>query len=279
MKVAITGATGFVGRHVVAALLARDMEVVAAARAPERVFADCGQLTTVALDISVPGNAFARLGEPDVLLHLAWGGLPNYHSKTHLENELPKQIAFLDDCVRGGLKQLVVTGSCLEYGMQLGCLDEALPTEPVTAYGQAKDKLHGHLQEHVHTTGLQLTWLRLFYLYGPGQASTSLYSQLRAAVAAGTTEFPMSPGDQLRDFLPIETAATHISTLLLNAPGAGILNLCSGVPITVAALVRKWLQNWGAELQLNLGVYAYPDYEPQEFWGSTRKLDTLLGIT
>jgi nucleoside-diphosphate-sugar epimerase len=182
MKVAVTGATGFVGHHVVAALLARGVEVVAAARAPERIYLTDGQLTTVSMDIADADDAFARLGEPDVLLHLAWGGLPHYQSDAHLENELPQQIAFLESCARAGLRRLVVTGTCLEYGMQSGCLDEELPTAPITAYGQAKDRLRAHLQTLANTGGPQLTWLRLFYLYGPGQAPTSLYSQLRAAV-------------------------------------------------------------------------------------------------
>jgi dTDP-6-deoxy-L-talose 4-dehydrogenase (NAD+) len=279
MKVAVTGATGFVGRHVLADLLVRGVEVVATARVPERIHVTDRRLTTVSMDVAEADDAFARLGEPDVLLHLAWGGLPNYHSHMHLENELPRQIAFLNACARAGLRRVVVTGTCLEYGMQSGCLDESLPTAPITAYGRAKDRLRAHLQSLASDSGLQLTWARLFYLYGPGQASTSLYSQLRAAIASGAVEFPMSPGDQQRDFLPIEAAVAQLSALTLNAPDAGIVNLCSGVPKSVASLVHELLQGWGADLRLNLGVYPYPDYEPRDFWGSTQKLDTLLGTT
>jgi nucleoside-diphosphate-sugar epimerase len=279
MKVAVTGATGFVGRHVVAALLARGVSVIAVARKPERVDAAKGRLTTVAIDIAEVNDAFARLGKPDVLLHLAWGGLPNYRSDSHVDDELPRQVAFLEACAQAGLRKLVVTGTCLEYGMQSGCLDEELPAAPITAYGQAKDRLRKHLQALETSGGPQLIWSRLFYLYGPGQAPTSLYSQVRAAVADGAAEFPMSPGDQQRDFLPIETAAARLCALTLDASGTGIVNVCSGVPMTVAALAGKWIQELGANLRLNLGKYPYPDYEPLAFWGSTRKLDSLVGTT
>jgi nucleoside-diphosphate-sugar epimerase len=279
MKVAVTGATGFVGRHVVGALLARGVDVVATTREPERIHVDDDRLKTVSLDITDTENVFARLGKPDVLLHLAWGGLPNYHLDLHLERELPRQMAFLDACARAGLRRLVVAGTCLEYGMQSGCLDENLPPAPITAYARAKDRLRAHLQALASAGGPQLTWLRLFYLYGSGQASTSLYSQLRAAVMSGAKQFAMSPGDQQRDFLPVETAAAQMSALALDVPDAGIVNLCSGVPKAVAALVREWLQDWGAQLHLDLGVYPYPDYEPQAFWGSTTKLHSLLGAT
>jgi len=279
MKVAVTGATGFIGRHVVPGLLARGLRVVATTRAAERDYAQNRNLTTVPMDVADAGDAFVRLGEPDVLLHLAWGGLPNYQSSDHLEVELPRQIAFLNSCVRAGLKRLVVAGTCLEYGMLSGCLDESLATAPVTAYGSAKDHLRTHLQSLASDSGLQLTWIRMFYLYGLGQASTSLYSQFRAAIASGAMEFPMSPGDQLRDFLPVETAATQLIDVAVNAPGAGIVNLCSGAPKTVASLVREWMHSFGADLRLNLGAFPYPDYEPHSFWGNTRKLNALLGTT
>lgn len=276
MRVAVTGASGFIGRHAVRELVARGAEVIAISRHPDAAI-DVA-VTPVTFDIGMAdADTFERIGRPDVLLHLAWEGLPHYRAGVHLEYELPRQVTFLDACVHSGLKRLVVTGTCLEYGMQSGCLDEAMPTLPVTAYGQAKDRLRIHLQAIASTHGLQLTWLRLFYVYGPGQASTSLYSQLRAAIAAGATDFPMSPGDQQRDFLPIETAIDCLCAFALGGAHEGIINLCHGVPETVVSRVREWLKDWDAHLRLDLGVYPYPDYEPHAFWGSTRKLDSSLG--
>lgn len=276
MKVAVTGATGFVGQHAVKALLAKGMEVVAVSRSPEHIFQPGGKLEVVTLDIGNSDNPHDQMGSPDALLHLAWEGLPRYHSEHHLVHELPKQIAFLEACVRGGLKRLIVTGTCLEYGMQSGCLEENLTTTPVTAYGKAKNQLRAHLQSSSSMDGIHLTWLRLFYLYGPGQAATSLYSQLRTAIANGDKEFPMSPGDQQRDFLPIETAAAQLGILITQTQGAGIVNLCSGMPKAVKEFTNSLLKVWNAEMKLDLGCLPYPDYEPHTFWGSTKKLEALL---
>lgn len=277
MKVAITGATGFVGRHVVRAMLAHDVDIVAAARTPKSIDFPNDRVRFVPLDISEPADALEKLSVPDVLLHLAWDGLPNYRAPHHLESELPKQIAFLKACSQAGLKHLVVAGTCLEYGMQSGCLDEEQPTRPTTTYGQAKDNLRVELQALADTGGPSLAWLRLFYLYGPGQAPTSLYSQLRAASATGATGFPMSPGDQLRDFLPVETAASRLCALALSSTGAGIVNICSGVPRSVHSLARELLESFGpTKPQLQLGAYPYPDYEPRAFWGDPSKMYKLL---
>jgi nucleoside-diphosphate-sugar epimerase len=276
LKVAVVGATGFIGRHVLPALLAAGAEVVAAAREPDRLELEHARLTKVRLDIADAEGAFAALGAPDLLLHLAWGGLPNYRSDVHLQEEYPKQLAFLEACARDGLRRLVVTGTCLEYGMREGELAEDSPTTPVTAYGTAKDRLRQALQAPGVFSALRLTWLRLFYVYGPGQAPGSLYSQLRSAVESGASEFPMSPGDQQRDFLAIEDAADIIRRFATVLPAAGVVNLCSGVPQSVLSMAQARLQQWGSHLSLKPGVYPYPDYEAHAFWGDARKLHSLL---
>ena len=123
----------------------------------------------------------------------------------------------------------------------------------------------------------KLTWARLFYMYGPGQAPTSLYSQLIAAVERRDLSFKMSGGEQLRDYLPVEVVARHIVDLAIRCPGAGVVNICSGRPTSVRALVEQLLAERGWSLTLELGKYPYPDYEPLAFWGSASKLQALLG--
>ena len=144
MKVAVTGATGFVGRHVLAQLAGRDdVEVVAtsnprgAARRPVAT-----GVTWIPLDIGdPPPAAFEALGRPDVLIHLAWGGLPNYRSLHHFEVELPLQFRFLSALVRQGLSSLLTVGTCFEYGFASGPLTAEMATRPNNPYGFAKDSL------------------------------------------------------------------------------------------------------------------------------------------
>jgi nucleoside-diphosphate-sugar epimerase len=86
----------------------------------------------------------------------------------------------------------------------------------------------------------------------------------------------MSGGEQLRDFLPVARVAEVIVALAIEAHGSGAVNVCSGRPISVRSLVETWLVEREWNMQLELGYYPYPDYEPMAFWGSNSLLKKLL---
>ncbi len=276
-SIAVTGASGFLGRYVLAFLAGRDIDIVATART---VPDDEGRdgVCWVALDIHhPPADPFEALGRPDVLLHLAWGGLPDYRGAAHLEAELPAQFAFLKAMVDGGLKSMTVTGTCLEYGMQSGQLCEAAPCEPILPYPQAKLELLRKLEALKAQNPFSLTWARLFYMFGEGQQTNSLYSGFNAARRRGEQHFDMSGGQQLRDFLPVGDVADYLCRLALSADGQGLFNVCSGMPVKIEELVRGWAEDKKWDAELRLGVFDYPDYEPMAFWGDNSRLKEVLG--
>lgn len=273
MKIAVTGANGFVGRHVLTALKRQKISCVAVdLHPPEEAHAPLAD-EWLQMDIhNPPADVFDRLGRPDSCIHLVWSGLDNYKSLRHFEHELPGQYRFLSTLIRQGLPSLIVTGTCFEYGMQSGALNEQMATQPTNPYGFAKDMLRRQLQFLRADHHYAFTWCRLFYLYGEGQASKSLWSQLNMAVKHGDTRFPMSGGLQVRDYLPIPTVAAHLVSLAEAGSDIGTVNLCSGQPISVRDLVEGWIAANGWQIKPEFGCYPYPDYEPMEFWGSAEKL-------
>lgn len=277
MRVAITGPGGFIGRHVVAAFEKRKASLTLVRRPGSR---DAGRPAThavVEMDLHAPPeSAYDVMGRPDVLVHLAWGGLPNYGSAHHLEDELPAHAGFLEQVLEAGLPTLLVAGTCLEYGMQSGELHEGMPAAPTTAYGLAKDRLRMHLQLLQRRLRFNLTWARLFYLYGEGQAPSSLVPQLIAAIQRGDPVFNMSGGEQLRDYLSVEEAATVLVMLALNGRDNGIVNVCSGRPVRVREIVERIVEERHSSIRLNLGHFPYPEWEPMAFWGDRRRLDECL---
>lgn len=277
MRVAVTGATGFIGKHVLAELARHAVEVVSVVR-PSAAASPLGSVVQIDLH-SAPSNAFELMGRPDVLIHLGWSGLPNYKSLHHFEQELPAQYQFLKGLIESGLKNLVVTGTCFEYGMQSGALSEDLETRPSNPYGFAKDMLRRQLGFLKEIHPFALTWARLFYLYGEGQADSSLLPQLTKAVERGDKVFNMSGGEQLRDYLPIAEVARRLVALALAKQDVGIVNVCSGQPISIRRLVEEWIKDNAWTIKLNLGHYPYPDYEPMAFWGEVQKYCSVFGET
>lgn len=269
MRIALSGATGFIGRHVLAELREHKGSVVALARDAKKLKDFANFIEVVEMDISHPTlGCYELLGRPDVLIHLAWNGLPNYHSLHHFESELPDQYQFLKGLIQDGLGSLIVTGTCFEYGMQSGPLAADLPTMPTNAYGYAKDALRKQLEYLKLSLPFNLTWARLFYIYGDGQAKTSLYPMLKEAVRRGDKVFRMSGGEQLRDYLHVTKIAMQIVNLAMENSQSGLINICSGQPVSVRQLVEQWLTENNWKIKLELGHYPYPDYEPMAFWGS-----------
>ncbi|NJL72153.1 MAG: NAD(P)-dependent oxidoreductase [Candidatus Competibacteraceae bacterium] len=277
MRIAVTGATGFIGRHVLSALTQQGVDITAMLRPGTERRVWLKDIPTVEIDLHNPADeTFVRLGRPDVLIHLAWAGLPNYKSLHHYEDELPAQYRFLKGLIDGGLSRLVIAGTCFEYGMYSGPLSEEMQPRPANSYGFAKDCLRQQVEYLKTIRPFALTWARLFYTYGEGQPASSLLPQLERAVANGDGVFNMSGGEQLRDYLPVAEVARALVVLAQTDADVGVVNVCSGRPISVRRFVEDWLNERGHSISLNLGHYPYPDYEPMAFWGDRRKLDRIL---
>jgi dTDP-6-deoxy-L-talose 4-dehydrogenase (NAD+) len=221
-------------------------------------------------------NYFEYFLKPDLMIHLAWSGLPNYKNEFHVTKNLPAQIRFLKNILDNGLKNIAVTGTCLEYGMKEGRLSEEMECEPANAYAIAKNELRKYLADYALENNISLKWIRLFYLFGKGQNPKSLFSQLENAILKREPVFNMSGGEQVRDYLPIELAAKYICIIALQDHVSGIINCCSGEPVKIIDLVEKFIKENGAEIKLNKGFYPYPDYEPMEFWGDNLKLKKII---
>ncbi|OWW21303.1 NAD-dependent epimerase/dehydratase family protein [Noviherbaspirillum denitrificans] len=280
MKVLVTGATGFIGRHLVPVLLERGHEVAVVGRDVERArgFAWFDSVRFVSCDIHrMDDRALELFGAQDIVVHLAWPGLPNYKAAFHVEENLPGDCRFLTSLIKKVTGRLLVAGTCAEYGLQSGCLTEEMPTYPANAYAQAKDSLRTVLQDFQGQYPFTLQWARLFYMYGPGQNPNSLLAQLDRAIDSGEPEFNMSGGEQLRDYLPVQEVARRLVALADHPACAGVVNVCSGEPVSVRNLVERHLAQRGATLSLNLGHYPYADDEPMAFWGGTEKYRRFCG--
>lgn len=281
-KILVTGATGFIGNYVIAQLLLnKNCYVIASSSNAHKAQSASwyGKVKYVPfnlneLDSSL--NYYDYFNQPDLLIHLAWEGLPNYKADFHINENLPRHFSFLKNLIDHGLMDITVTGTCFEYGMKEGALSEEMDTMPANAYAIAKDTLRKRLTQLQLLKNFHFKWVRLFYMYGRGQSPNSLFSQLDIALANNETSFNMSLGEQERDYLPVEKVAANIVKIALQQAVSGIVNCCSGKPVKVKSFVGDYLKERKMNIQLNLGYYPYADYEPMAFWGDNKKLTTII---
>ncbi len=270
MNVVVLGATGFVGRHLVQALLNRNHVVTAVARNPILAASLPWNDQVHLVPADMYGSEYdvkAIASGADAVIDLIWPRLPNYMELFHFEENLPASYKMLKAFVEAGCKQVLVTGTCLEYGLQNGCLTAETIPQPHVPYAFAKDSLRKWLEQLREKVDFTLQWARLFYVYGEGQSPRSLLPLLDAAIDRGDKSFPMSGGEQLRDFLPIESAAEQLVRLIERPQMSGTFNICSGRPTSVRRLAEDHLRQRKADIEFDLGKYPYPTYEPMAFWG------------
>jgi len=278
MKITLTGAAGFLGRHFCnnPALASHELILIDRNEKSENISLSNNKMRFIGMDIASAGSdVFERLGSPNLLIHLAWGELNNFQSPGHMTKELPVHFNFLSHMVRGGLRRMMVLGTCFEYGLQNGELDENQLCHPATWYGLAKYALLRQLEFLQKERAFELLWPRLFYMYGEGQSANSIYPQLMRAIAAGDSEFRMSAGEQIRDYMPVDELVDKLCRLALSSH-AGVVNVCSGQPISLRKLVENWIAEKKSPIQPRLGHYPYRDYEPLAFWGKNKKMQDYL---
>jgi nucleoside-diphosphate-sugar epimerase len=280
MKILVTGATGFIGNHLIHELLKnKSNQVVATSRNANKAkgFDWYSKVKYIEYDFNDADKDLHNLfGKPDQLIHLAWGSLSNYNDLAHIETILFDHYRFVKSMIVSGLRDVVIIGTCFEYGMVDGCLSEDMDTKPSNPYAIAKDTLRKFIIELQKKHSFTYKWIRLFYMYGEGQSRTSLMFLLDKAIQDKDKEFNMSGGEQLRDFLPIDEVVRNIDLIASqNIYIDQTINCCSGKPISIKNLVESHLKEKKFKMKLNLGFYPYPDYEPMEFWGNNLILNKI----
>lgn len=272
-RITVTGAGGYIGRHVVKALCDRGADVTAVSTHTEGIDS---RARVVARDIfSGSADIFQELGSPDVCLHMAWRDGFKHNSPAHMEN-LSAHYVFLRKMVEGGLKQLAVMGSMHEVGYHEGPIDENTPCAPSSMYGIAKDALRrsAFLLAEEHDVCLQ--WLRAYYIYGDDKHNSSIFSKLLQAAERGDAAFPFTSGKNKYDFIHVDELARQIAACVTQDEVAGIINCCTGRPVSLGEKVEEFIREHGLSIQLEYGAYPDRSYDSPGVWGDAKKIRAIM---
>ena len=260
--VLLTGATGFVGHHVLRVLGGRGCRVRAVVREGKQPLA-------AADSVVASGDIFAESSEwwtqacrgVDMVIHAAWYVEPGQYLQSPKNRDcLAGTLRLAQGAIDGKVRRFVGIGTCFEYDLDAGSLSIATPLKPSTPYARAKVETFTALSHLLPGHGLEFVWCRLFYLYGEGEAQRRLVSYLRAKLSAGEP-VELGSGTQVRDYLDVREVARMIVDTALGST-QGPVNICSARPVTVRAMAERIADEYGRRDLLRFGVRPDNPIEP-----------------
>lgn len=274
MKILVTGANGYIGRHVVKTLLDKGCDVIACdidvSEVDERA-----QKVVFNLFQLPKGNVYEQLGSPDVCLHMAWRNGFVHNAPTQI-GDLSAHYNFLTSMIDGGLKQLAVMGTMHEVGYWEGAIDENTPCNPISMYGIAKDALRRSMMLYTQQHDCILQWLRCYYILGDDRKNNSIFCKILKAADEGKKTFPFTTGKNKYDFINVDELANLISASIMQTEVTGIINCCKGEPISLAERVESFIKEHNLDIQLDYGAFPDRPYDSPCEYGDPTKINRIL---
>lgn len=273
MKVVVTGASGYIGRHVVDALIKMHHEVIAVDMINKGINTDA---TFLSLDI-FSDDIYNKLGRPDACIHMAWKDGFNHASDAHM-GMLSKHYAFIKNMIDGGVKYLSVMGTMHEIGYYEGCVDENTPTNPLSMYGIAKNALREASLLLADKSDTALMWLRAYYILGDDSNNNSIFSKISQMEHEGKASFPFVSGKNKYDFINVDELAKQIATASTQSEITGIINCCSGKPVSLADKVNEFIEKNHYSIRPDYGKFPERPYDSPAIWGDNTKINKIMGL-
>jgi UDP-glucose 4-epimerase len=247
-RVLVTGATGFLGRHLVRALAAAGAEV-------RPLSVDIRDRAAVAASVAAAA--------PQLVFHLAaYGTTPIQRDDARMRDVNVGGAEHLWQALDAYPCRIVQTGTCAEYGPASGALTESHPCAPASPYARTVHEAVTMSRDRARRSGRPLVVLRPFGPYGPGDRPERLVPLVIDGLLAGD-RVPLTAGAQRRDYSYVDD---HVRALVLAATRpladtARVYNIGGGGPIAVRALVDTIAALVGGSAPSRLAFGALP-YRP-----------------
>ena len=275
--VLLTGATGFIGRHLLGRLRREDVVLHAVCRSGQGPWPD--DVVWHKADLLEPGVPAALLSQirPSHLLHNAWMAIPGrFWTDPQNIDWLHASLGLMAAFTKFGGKHFVGVGTCAEYdwGASTDFLEDETAVRPATLYGKAKAAVWAAAEAYAEAGAFTAGWGRIFLPYGPGDTDGRLLPALIKRLAAGQ-EFQLGDGSLERDFIFAPDAADLLVCILLDEK-SGAFNVATGRATSIAEAVQYVADKLGRRDLLRFNVRHTPINEPRRLVADMTKATETL---
>jgi nucleoside-diphosphate-sugar epimerase len=222
-----------------------------------------------------PDALFERAGDVDTVLHLAWEKGFVHNDPVHIRR-LPDHLQFFEAALRAGVSHIAALGTMHEVGYHEGAIDESTRTNPRSLYGIAKDALRRSLGVVSSDKDVTVQWLRCYYIYGDDERGNSIFGKIAAAARSGQRTFPFTSGTNRYDFIEVGELAEQIAAVALQTEVTGVINCCTGKPVSLADEVESYIARHGFDISLQYGAFPDRAYDSPGVWGDATKIRQIL---
>jgi nucleoside-diphosphate-sugar epimerase len=230
LKIFVSGASGFLGKHLVDKLLQESEHEITCLSRVE--MPHNGKIKWIRGDLN--NTEFLdslKLSEFEKVFHLAWEGLPD-RSEAISRKNFNLSTSFIKRFAKHDKLEVNIIGSCLEYGELTGVVKDTDHPNGKNEFALAKINLH----EFVKSLGIQYRWFRPFYIYGRGQSVNSLIPTLISSLKSNLPTQIKSMNNS-HDFIAVEDVVNAIVMTSETKNTFGAFNIGTGVVTPVGAIV------------------------------------------
>ena len=271
MKILLTGASGYLGHHILAYLRQQGCDVVMLGRSRPVGYEDVPLVHCDLLNGSNLVEAVQQAGATH-LMHLAWTTEHGVYWASPLNFRWGDvTLRLLQAFADAGGRHVAIAGTCAEYDWAQGTLIEGIsPYAPATLYGVAKDATRRMATALCASRGVSLAWGHVFFPFGPGEAPQRMLPSLVQVFQGKATPFGVNSA-AYRGMLSVADAASALGSLLMHGR-SGNFNICSGQPVLIGDVVRTLARLCGADPNPVLALASVRAGDPPVLVGDTTRL-------